>query len=114
LATLASQLSIKTYASARRLQAAGCDKVFTDKASGKKLDRAGLIDALAFAREGDTLVVWKLDRLGRSMKGLVDLAAELMRGRSIFVRSLTVSTPKEPLDAFFFHVLLPWRKWSGN
>ena len=87
------------------LQAAGCDKVFTDKASGKKLDRAGLIDALAFAREGDTLVVWKLDRLGRSMKGLVDLAAEL-DARKVDLRSLTdgIDT-KGTAGRFFFHVL---------
>lgn len=46
------------------LQAAGGEKFFTDQASGQKLDRADLVDALAFAREGDTLVVWKLGRLG--------------------------------------------------
>ena len=87
------------------LQAAGCDKVFTDKASGKKLDRAGLTDALAFAREGDTLVVWKLDRLGRSMTGLVDLAADL-DARKVDLRSLTdgIDT-KGTAGRFFFHVL---------
>ncbi len=87
------------------LQAAGCAKVFTDKASGKKLDRAGLVEALAFAREGDTLVVWKLDRLGRSMKGLVDLAADL-DARQVDLRSLTdgIDT-KGTAGRFFFHVL---------
>jgi len=67
---------------------AGCEKVFSDKASGAKADRAGLADALSHARAGDILVVWKLDRLGRTMKGLIDLAAELAE-RKIGLRSIT-------------------------
>ena len=70
------------------LSEAGCEKVFSDKASGVKANRAGLTDALSHARAGDVLVVWKLDRLGRTMKGLVDLAAELAE-RKIGMRSLT-------------------------
>lgn len=66
----------------------GCEKVFSDKASGAKANRAGLTDALSHARAGDVLVVWKLDRLGRTMKGLVDLAADLAE-RKIGLRSLT-------------------------
>lgn len=87
------------------LQAIGCEKIFTDKASGNSLDRAGLLDALAFAREGDTLVVWKLDRLGRSMKGLINLAAEL-DARKIDLRSLTdgIDT-SSAAGRFFFHML---------
>lgn len=87
------------------LNAAGCEKVFTDKASGKKLDRAGLLEALDYAREGDSLVVWKLDRLGRSMKGLVDLAAAL-DARQVDLRSLTdgIDT-KGTAGRFFFHIL---------
>lgn len=70
------------------LTEAGCEKVFSDKASGAKANRAGLTDALSHARAGDVLVVWKLDRLGRTMKGLVDLAADLAE-RKIGLRSLT-------------------------
>jgi DNA invertase Pin-like site-specific DNA recombinase len=70
------------------LRDAGCDRTFSDKASGAKADRAGLAEALSHARAGDVMVVWKLDRLGRTMKGLVDLAAELA-GRGIAFRSLT-------------------------
>ncbi|RSU54195.1 recombinase family protein [Sphingobium yanoikuyae] len=70
------------------LSEAGCEKIFSDKASGAKANRAGLTDALSHARSGDVLVVWKLDRLGRTMKGLVDLAAELS-ARQIGLRSLT-------------------------
>lgn len=67
---------------------AGCERTFTDKASGAKANRAGLAEALSHARIGDVLVVWKLDRLGRTMKGLVDLAANLA-DRGIGLRSLT-------------------------
>lgn len=70
------------------LSEADCEKVFSDKASGAKANRAGLTDALSHARAGDVLVVWKLDRLGRTMKGLVDLAADLAE-RQIGMRSLT-------------------------
>jgi len=87
------------------LLAAGCDKVFTDKASGAAFDRAGLAEALAFARPGDCLVVWKLDRLGRSVKGLVDMAAEL-EARGVDLRSLTdgIDT-KGAAGRFFFHIM---------
>lgn len=87
------------------LAAAGCEKVFTDKASGVKANRTGLAEALAFAREGDSLVVWKLDRLGRSMKGLIDLAAELEQGK-VDLRSITDGIDTSgAAGRFFFHVL---------
>lgn len=70
------------------LHAAGCERTFSDKASGAKADRAGLADALSHARSGDILAVWKLDRLGRTMKGLVDLSADLAK-RGIGLKSLT-------------------------
>ena len=57
---------------------AGCQRVFEDKISGTRSDRPGLAKALEILRSGDTLVVWKLDRLGRSVKQLVDLAAILI------------------------------------
>ena len=59
------------------LKAAGCERIFTDQESGAKEDRVGLVQALGFVREGDTLVVWKLDRLGRSLKHLVETVTEL-------------------------------------
>jgi len=69
------------------LLTAGCELTFSDKTSGARARRAGLADALAHARCGDMVVVWKLDRLGRTMKGLVDLSAELA-GRGIGLKSL--------------------------
>jgi DNA invertase Pin-like site-specific DNA recombinase len=59
------------------LGAAGCEKIFTDTASGAKTARPGLAEAIAFARKGDVLVVWRLDRLGRSLPELVKVVGEL-------------------------------------
>jgi DNA invertase Pin-like site-specific DNA recombinase len=61
------------------LLAAGCDPnhLYTDVASGAKADRPGLEAALGYLREGDTLVVWKLDRLGRSLTHLIDTVHRL-------------------------------------
>src|SRR3954471_1610745 len=55
----------------------GCSKIFTDTASGAKSEREGLIEAISYVRAGDTLVVWKLDRLGRSLKDLITRITEL-------------------------------------
>ncbi|XHX79506.1 MAG: recombinase family protein [Stenomitos frigidus ULC029] len=72
------------------LQAAGCEKIFADKMSGAKADRPGLKEAFEFARKGDTLVVWRLDRLGRSLKDLMALV-EGLEQRAIGFRSLQES-----------------------
>src|SRR5947207_402334 len=55
------------------LKAVGCEKWFTDKMTGATFERKGLNEALTFLRSGDTFVVWKLDRVGRSLKDLIDL-----------------------------------------
>lgn len=67
---------------------AGCERTFDDQASGAKADRPGLAEALAYLRSGDTLVVWKLDRLGRSMHHLIAQVGDLAT-RGIGFRSLT-------------------------
>jgi DNA invertase Pin-like site-specific DNA recombinase len=67
---------------------AGCTKIFTEQVSGAVTDRPALHDALEFARSGDTLIVWKLDRLARSMKQLIE-TVETLRLRGIGFRSLT-------------------------
>jgi DNA invertase Pin-like site-specific DNA recombinase len=66
------------------LQAAGCEKIFTDVASGGAIARDGLSDALAHLRAGDTLVVWRLDRLGRSLKHLIETVTALQTRGSGF------------------------------
>ncbi|MBL8584355.1 MAG: recombinase family protein [Rhizobiaceae bacterium] len=70
------------------LRAAGCERLFEDRASGAVASRPGLAEALAYLREGDTLVVWKLDRLGRSLGHLIEVVHELDR-RGVGFRSLT-------------------------
>src|SRR6266704_1788972 len=59
------------------LKQAGCEKIFTDMTSGAKSERPGLQDAMNHLRAGDTLVVWRLDRLGRTLKHLIATIAEL-------------------------------------
>lgn len=71
-----------------KLKAAGCDKIFTDVASGAKSDRPGLLEAINYAREGDTIVVVKLDRFGRSMSDLIARTKDLA-SRNIEFRSLS-------------------------
>jgi DNA invertase Pin-like site-specific DNA recombinase len=70
------------------LQVAGCDRIFTDTISGAKVERPGLSQALDHLREGDTLVVWRLDRLGRSLGNLIELLTKL-DNRGVGFRSLT-------------------------
>ena len=69
------------------LTQAGCKKIFSDKVSGAKVDRPGLQDALEYLRKNDCLVVWRLDRLGRSLKHLIEVA-EGLETRDIGLASL--------------------------
>ncbi|NJK27297.1 MAG: recombinase family protein [Coleofasciculaceae cyanobacterium SM2_3_26] len=66
----------------------GCEKIFTDKMSGTIDDRPGFAEALDFCRPGDVLVVWKLDRMGRGLRSLLDILDNL-QCRGIALRSLT-------------------------
>ena len=87
------------------LAMSGCKKIFDDKISGSRLDRPGLAKALEMLREDDTLVVWKLDRHGRSVKQLVDLVGELHK-QGVQFKSLTDSIDTAtPSGRFFFHVM---------
>jgi DNA invertase Pin-like site-specific DNA recombinase len=70
------------------LENAGCTKIFTDTASGAKTERKGLEEALTYVRKGDTLVVWRLDRLGRSLPHLITTMTDLEEG-GIGFKSLT-------------------------
>lgn len=69
------------------LQKAGCEKIFTDKVSSVK-HKQGLNEALEFVRQGDSLVVWKLDRLCRSVKDLIDISSRL-NDKNVAIVSLT-------------------------
>jgi len=70
------------------LEKIGCKEIFTDTISGAKLERKGLDQALSYVQEGDTLVVWKQDRLGRSLKHLIETITNL-NNRKIGFKSLT-------------------------
>lgn len=86
------------------LAQAGCERIFSDHASGAKADRPGLSEALAFARPGDCLVVWRLDRLGRSIRNLIDVVADL-DARGIGFRSLQENIDTTtPGGKLVFHV----------
>jgi DNA invertase Pin-like site-specific DNA recombinase len=65
-----------------------CERIFTDTASGAKAERKGLTDALSPLRAGDTLVVWRLDRLGRTLPHLIETVEDL-KARGIGFKSLT-------------------------
>jgi len=82
----------------------GCEKIFTDQRSGKDTDRPGLQQALEFLREGDTLVVWKLDRLGRSLQDLIQIVNRL-RERGIGFKSLQENMDTtSPGGKLIFHI----------
>jgi len=87
------------------LRQAGCERIFTDKASAAQTQRHGLSEAQSHLRAGDILAVWKLDRLGRSVKGLVDLVSELDQ-QGVQFRSLAdgIDTTT-PHGRFFFHMM---------
>lgn len=87
------------------LTKAGCEKIFEDKMSGSRAKRPGLGKALEILREGDTLVVWKLDRLGRSVKHLVDLVGELHTQGAQFQSLTDAIDTRTPSGRFFFHVM---------
>lgn len=87
------------------LTSANCDRIFEDRISGKIANRPGLKRALKYVNKGDTLVVWKLDRLGRSVKNLVALISELHE-RGAHFHSLTDSIDtSSAMGRFFFHVM---------
>jgi len=86
------------------LNKAGCDRIFEDTVSGAKADRPGLAAALAYLREGDALVVWRLDRLGRSLPHLIDTISAL-EARGVGFRSLTEAIDTTtPGGRLIFHV----------
>ena len=87
------------------LTKAGCQRIFDDKISGSRAERPGLNKTLEMLHDGDTLVVWKLDRLGRSVKNLVDLVGQLHK-QGVQFKSLTDAIDTgAPSGRFFFHVM---------
>ena len=95
------------------LEKAGCIKIYTDTASGAKAERKGLEEALSYVRAGDTLVVWRLDRLGRSLKDLIEKLTGL-HNRNIGFKSLTenidTTTPGGKLIFHMFGALAEFER----
>jgi DNA invertase Pin-like site-specific DNA recombinase len=87
------------------LHHAGCSRIFSDKISGAKKERPGLEDAFSHLRPGDTLVIWKLDRLGRSVKGLIELVGKLDSEGIHFQSTTDGIDTTTPAGRFFFHVM---------
>ncbi len=86
------------------LKKAGCEEIFIDKASGAKADRPAFDDLLNKLRRGDTIVVWKLDRLGRSLQHLIESINKLEKNGMVF-KSLTESIDTTtPNGKLIFHI----------
>lgn len=87
------------------LTAAGCGRIFTDKSSGSKSDRKGLNDCLASLKAGDTLLVWKLDRLGRSLSHLITIVS-MLRAKGVGFKTASDGAidTTTPAGELIFHV----------
>ena len=90
------------------------ERVFEGKASGAKAARPGLTEALAFMRPGDTLVIWKLSRLGRSMKQLIE-TVQAMQDKGIELQSLNESIDtRPPTGKLLFHIVAAFAQFERD
>ncbi|TDL33483.1 recombinase family protein [Macrococcoides bohemicum] len=93
---------------------AGCDKIFSEKVSGRKVNRTELDRCLEYLREGDTLVIYKLDRLGRTTKQLIDLSLYFEeRGIDLEIVSMNVNT-KDAMGKVFFTMMSAFAELEAN
>lgn len=88
----------------KALKEYGCEKIYTEKISGKWSDRPELNDLIKFIREGDTLIVWKLDRLGRSLQHLVKVVNELNEKKVNIVSLQEHLDTSSPTGKLVFHL----------
>jgi DNA invertase Pin-like site-specific DNA recombinase len=96
------------------LKNAGCEKIFIDQTSGSKGERPGLLQAVEFMREGDTLVVWRLDRLARSLKNLIHLVAEF-KNKNIHLMSVTENIDTSSLNGrLTFHIFAALAEFEAD
>jgi DNA invertase Pin-like site-specific DNA recombinase len=96
------------------LKEAGCERIFEDKASGTKAARPGLNEALAFMRPGDTLVIWKLSRLGRSLTQQIE-TVQAMQDKGIELKSLNESIDtRTPTGKLLFHIVAAFAQFERD
>ncbi len=96
------------------LKAAKCKRIFTDQASGRSMNRPELVKCLDTLRSGDTLTIWKLDRLGRSLKDLLEIV-ERLRSDDIQLVSLTEEiNTKSASGELIFHVFAVLAQFERN
>lgn len=96
------------------LKNAGCERIFDDQITGSKIQRPGLEAALEFAREGDVFVVWRLDRLSRSLKDLIEMVA-LLDSKKIGLRSLHESIDTSSSSGkLIFHIFGALAEFERN
>lgn len=99
-----------------RLNQYGCEKIFSDHISGSKSKRPGLDKAIEFARSGDTIVVWRLDRLGRNMEDLIILVNEL-NNRGVSFHSLEENITMDKSSStgqLLFHLFAAFAEFERN
>ena len=99
-----------------RLNQYGCEKIFSDHISGSKSKRPGLDKAIEFARAGDTIVVWRLDRLGRNMEDLITLVNEL-NNRGVSFHSLEENITMDKSSStgqLLFHLFAAFAEFERN
>ena len=99
-----------------RLNQYGCEKIFSDHISGAKSKRPGLDKAIEFARSGDTIVVWRLDRLGRNMEDLITLVNEL-NNRGVSFHSLEENITMDKSSStgqLLFHLFAAFAEFERN
>ncbi|EHT3670519.1 recombinase family protein [Staphylococcus pseudintermedius] len=99
-----------------QLKTYGCEKIFTDHMSGSKSKRPGLDKVIEFARSGDTIVVWRLDRLGRNMQDLITLVNELNeRGVSFHSLEENITMDKSSSTGqLLFHLFAAFAEFERN
>jgi DNA invertase Pin-like site-specific DNA recombinase len=96
------------------LTRAGCERILEDQQSGSKAERPGLQTALDYARKGDTLVVWRLDRLSRSLKDLIEMVTQL-ESRGIGLKSLQESLDTSSSSGkLIFHIFGALAEFERN
>ena len=94
----------------------GCSKIFHDKMSGTKKQRPGLEESLEYAREGDTIVVWRLDRLGRNMQDLIQIVNTLNE-HGVAFHSLQENLTMDKSNAtgqLMFHLFAAFAEFERN